>query len=125
MLNLKNQAMLLVQTFFVHNSRNSIFSDKQFFKMLAKNNITKHFQRNITINFPRNLKTVSAILGWFFCCFFQILQINHFFLKKSGCHFYSFTIPLICWKNCKKTKTILRCVMNIPTYQREFQGPFL
>ena len=33
--------------------------------MLVKNNITKHFQRNLTINIPRNLKTVSAILDFF------------------------------------------------------------
>ena len=44
--------------------------------MLVKNNIKK-IQRDLMINFPRNLKNVSTVLD-----LFSLLQINKIFPKK-------------------------------------------
>ena len=42
-LHLQSEAMLLVKTFLIHNSKTKILSDMHFWKMLVKNNIKKIF----------------------------------------------------------------------------------
>ena len=53
----QNQAMLLVRTFLIHNSRTKIFPDKQFCQNAGQEiYIKKHFQRNSIVKISEKFK---------------------------------------------------------------------
>ena len=83
-LNLKNQDILLVEAFLVHNSRTKILPDMPFSQNDSPEQyLKKHFQRNLMIKHLKKFKNFITTLT----------HENQNPAKKSGCHFYSLSIP--------------------------------